>query len=151
MLGLSLLVRLGRRVLAGPVAGSGLLPTACYRHLALAAMEEEDFPGALDYLRWVEDPMLAQLLVLRLRLLAEGHGRRCQVLSELLPQAPAGGTREKGQALLLAEERALKVLRAYEARALGLLGQGAKPAGAGRLAPDHPCGRPGAPPGPAPA
>ena len=131
MLGLNLLVRLGRRVLAGPVAGSGLLPASYYRHLALAAMEAENFPGALDYLRWVEDPLLAQLLVLRLRLLADRHGRRRQVLSELLQEAPAGGVREKGQALLLAEERALKLLRAYEARALGLLSKKAKPSGAG--------------------
>ncbi len=131
MLGLNLLVRLGRRVLAGPVAGSGLLPASYYRHLALAAMEGEDFPGALDYLRWAEDPLLAQLLVLRLRLLADRHGRRRQVLSELLQEAPAGSTREKGQALLLAEERALKLLRAYEARALGLLSKEANLAGAG--------------------
>ncbi len=131
MLGLSLLVRLGRRVLAGPVAGSGLLPASYYRHLALAAMEGEDFPGALDYLQWVKDPLLAQLLVLRLRLLADRHGRRRQVLSGLLQEAPAGGTREKGQALLQVEERALKLLRAYEARALGLLGKEANLAGAG--------------------
>jgi hypothetical protein len=131
VLGLSLLVRLGRRVLAGPVAGSGLLPASYYRHLALAAMEGEDFPGALDYLQWVKDPLLAQLLVLRLRLLADCHGRRRQVLSGLLQEAPAGGTREKGRALLLAEERALKLLRAYEARALGLLSKEANLAGAG--------------------
>jgi len=131
VLGLSLLVRLGRRVLAGPVAGSGLLPASCYRHLALAAMEGEDFPGALDYLQWVKDPLLAQLLVLRLRLLADRHCRRRQVLSGLLQEAPAGGTREKGRALLLAEERALKLLRAYEARALGLLSKEANLAGAG--------------------
>ena len=91
MLGLNLLVRLGRRVLAGPVAGSGLLPASYYRHLALAAMEAEDFPGALDYLRWAEDPLLAQLLVLRLRLLADRHGRRRQVLSELLQEASGTG------------------------------------------------------------
>ena len=141
-MGLSLLVRLGRRVLAGPVAGSGLLPASCYRHLALAAMEEEDFPGALDYLRWAEDPLLAQLLVLRLRLLADRHGRRRQVLSELLQEASGTGLAcvfhrpeacapEKYQALLLAEERALKLLRAYEARALVLLSKEANLAGAG--------------------
>ena len=131
MLGFSLLVRLGRRTLAGPLAGSGVLPASWYRHLALAALEEEDYPGALGYLRWVQDPLLPQLLVLRLRLLADRHGRRRQVLSELLQEAPAGGVREKGQALLLAEERALKLLRAYEARALGLLSKKAKPSGAG--------------------
>jgi hypothetical protein len=131
MLGLNLLVRLGRRVLGGPLAGSGVLPASWYRHLALAAMEEEDYSGALDHLRWVEDPLLPQLLVVRLRLLADRHGRRRQVLSELLQEAPAGGTREKGQALLLAEERALKLLGAYEARALGLLSKKARPSGAG--------------------
>ena len=83
---MSLLVRLGRRTLAGPLAGSGVLPASWYRHLALAAMEEEDYPGALDYLRWVRDPLLPQLLVLRLRLLADRHGRRRQLLSELLPE-----------------------------------------------------------------
>ena len=143
MLGLSLLVRLGRRVLAGPVAGSGLLPASCYRHLALAAMEGEDFPGALDYLQWVKDPLLAQLLVLRLRLLADRHGRRRQILSGLLQEASGTGFQpvsstgrrpmppEKYQALLQAEERALKLLRAYEARALGLLSKEANLAGAG--------------------
>ena len=145
MLGLNLLVRLGRRVLAGSVAGSGLLPASCYRHLALAAMEGEDFPGALDYLRWAKDPLLAQLLVLRLRLLADRHDRHRQVLSELLQEASGAGFQpvsctgqrpvplEKYQALLLAEERALKLLRAYEARALGLLSKEANLAGAGCL------------------
>ena len=97
MLGLSLLVRLGRRTLAGPLAGSGVLPASWYRHLALAAMEEEDYPGALDYLRWAEDPLLPQLLVLRLRLLADRHGRRRQVLSELLQEAPAGGSGKRAR------------------------------------------------------
>ena len=56
MLGLGLLVRLGRQVLAGPVADSGVLPAGYYRHLVLAALEEEDFPGALRHLKWVERP-----------------------------------------------------------------------------------------------
>ena len=63
MLGLGLLVRLGRQVLAGPVADSGVLPARYYRHLALAALEEEDFPGALRHLKWAADPLLAQILV----------------------------------------------------------------------------------------
>ena len=52
---MNLLVRLGRRVLAGPIAGSGLLPAAYYRHLALGALEAEDFPGGL-HLKWAETP-----------------------------------------------------------------------------------------------
>ena len=64
MLGLGLLVRLGRQVLAGPVADSGVLPAGYYRHLVLAALEEEDFPGALRHLKWAADPLLAQIIVL---------------------------------------------------------------------------------------
>ena len=83
MLGLNLLVRLGRRVLAGPMP-AGLLPASYYRHLALGALEAEDFPGALDYLKWAQDPLLAQILVLRLRLLAARHARQRQAILELL-------------------------------------------------------------------
>ena len=133
MLGLNLLVRLGRRVLAGPIAASGLLPASYYRHLALGALEAEDFPGALDYLKWAQDPLLAQILVLRLRLLAARHGRQRRVLLELLEGnsgadfQPVKGTGrrpalpEKYQVLLQAEDRALGLLREYEARALALL------------------------------
>src|SRR5574340_666397 len=95
MLGVNLLVRLGRQVLAGPIAGAGLLPASYYRHLVLGAMEAEDFPGALDYLKWAEDPLLAQILVLRLRLLQAQHGRQRQTIIELL--------KEKGQELGLLE------------------------------------------------
>ena len=76
MLGLGLLVRLGRQVLAGPVADSGVLPAGYYRHLALAALEAEDFPGALRYLKWAADPLLAQIMVFRLRLLSARHRRQ---------------------------------------------------------------------------
>ena len=133
MLGVNLLVRLGRRVLAGPIAASGLLPAAYYRHLALGALEAEDFPGALDYLKWVQDPLLAQILVLRLRLLAARHGRQRRVLLELMEGNSGAGLQpvkdpgqrpvppEKYQALLQAEDRALRLLGEYEARALVLL------------------------------
>ena len=76
MLGLGLLVRLGRQVLAGPVADSGMLPASYYRHLALEALEAEDFPGALRYLKWAADPLLAQIMVFRLRLLRARHRRQ---------------------------------------------------------------------------
>ena len=93
MLGVGLLVRLGRRVLAGPVADAGVLPAGYYRHLVLAALEEEDFPGALRHLKWAEDPLLAQIIVLRLRLLATRHRRsleavRDRLRSELTASAP---------------------------------------------------------------
>ena len=71
-------MRLGRSVLKGPVTDAGLLPAKVYRHLLLEALEAEDFPGALDYLKWAQDPLLAQILVLRLRLLAARHGRQRQ-------------------------------------------------------------------------
>ena len=87
MLGLGLLVRLGRQVLAGPVADSGVLPAGYYRHLVLAALEEEDFPGALRHLKWAEDPLLAQIIVLRLRLLSARHRRQLAAVQDLLPRS----------------------------------------------------------------
>jgi hypothetical protein len=80
MLGLGLLVRAGRSLLAGPVADAGWLPGSYYRHLVLEALEENDFPGALHYLQWTDDPLLAQLLILRLRLLAREHQEQRQTL-----------------------------------------------------------------------
>jgi hypothetical protein len=124
MLGVNLLVRLGRRALAGPLAASGLLPAAYYRHLALAAMEDEDFPGALQYLPWAADPLLAQILVLRLRLLAGQHRRQLEALTALEQSGPSGARREACQALISQESRALKLLADYEVRALGLAAAG---------------------------
>jgi hypothetical protein len=138
MLGLNLLVRLGRQVLAGPVAESGLLPASYYRHLTLSAMEAEDFPGALSYLRWAADPLLAQLLVLRLRLLAARHAKQRQAIRELLEANSGTGCQlvsdtgqrpalpEKYLELMRVEERALKLLKEYEALALAMLNRGVK-------------------------
>ncbi len=133
-------MRLGRSVLKGPVTDAGLLPAKVYRHLVLEALEAEDFPGALDYLKWAQDPLLAQILVLRLRLLAARHGRQRRVLLELmegnsgagLQPVPDPGQRpvppENYQALLQAEDRALRLLGEYEARALALLSRAPSPA-----------------------
>ena len=82
MLGLGLLVRLGRQVLAGPVADSGVLPSGYYRHLVLAALEEEDFSRALRHLKWADNPLLAQIIVLRLRLLSSGHRRQLEAIQD---------------------------------------------------------------------
>ena len=136
MLGVNLLIRLGRSVLKGPVTDAGLLPAKVYRHLVLEAMEADDFPGALDYLKWAQDPLLAQILVLRLRLLAARHGRQRQAILELLEgdsnTGKDAGQRpvplEKYQDLLRAEDRALKLLGEYEARALALLSRPPLPA-----------------------
>ena len=47
-------------------------------------MEAEDFPGALNYLKWVADPLLAQILVLRLRLLAARHAKQRHAILDRL-------------------------------------------------------------------
>lgn len=133
MLGVNLLVRLGRQVLAGPIAGTGLLPVSYYRHLVLEALEAEDFPGALDYLKWTDDAVMVQLTVLRLRLLASRHARQRQAIMELIETDSSAGIQpvsdtgwkpappEKYQELLQAEDQALKLLAAYEVRALSLI------------------------------
>jgi hypothetical protein len=109
-------------VLAGPVADSGVLPGGYYRHLVLAALEEEDFPGALRYLKWVEDPLLAQIIVLRLRLLSARHRRGLEAVQDLLRQELTPARREHYETLLSEEGRALELLRDYETRALAHLG-----------------------------
>ena len=124
MLGLGLLVRLGRQVLAGPVADSGVLPVGFYRHLVLAALEAEDFPGALRYLKWVADPLLAQIMVFRLRLLSARHRRQSEAIREVSASESSVERREHYETLLAEEARALELLRDYEGRALGLAAAG---------------------------
>jgi hypothetical protein len=124
MLGLGLLVRLGRQVLAGPVADSGMLPAGYYRHLALAALEAEDFPGALRYLKWASDPLLAQIMVFRLRLLSARHRRQSEAIQDLSVSESSAERREHYKALLSEEARALELLAGYEAGALGLTAVG---------------------------
>ena len=82
-------VRLGRQVLAGPVADSGVLPCSYYRHLALEALEAEDFPGALRYLKRAVEPLLAQIMVFRLRLLSARHRRQSAAIQDLRPRSRA--------------------------------------------------------------
>jgi hypothetical protein len=132
MLGLGLLVRAGRSFLAGPVADAGWLPAKYYRHLVLEALEGDDFPGALNYLQWTDDPLLAQLLILRLRLLAKEHQEQCESLQGLLANGMAPERRQKCQALLGEQERALELLQEYEDRARRFCGgKGQDPPGAG--------------------
>ncbi len=119
MLGVNLLVRLGRKVLAGPVAEAGLLPASYYRHLTLSALEAEDFAAALNYLKFAQDQLLDQILVLRLRLLAGRHARQRQAILDLM-EAP-GNSPEKYQELIEAEDRAIRLLKEYEGRALALM------------------------------
>jgi len=122
MFGLGLLVRLGRQVLAGPVADSGVLPAGYYRHLTLAALEEEDFPGALRHLKWAEDPLLAQIMVFRLRVLSARHRRQFEAVKDLLAPEVTVERREHYETLLAEEARALELLQDYETRAMTHLG-----------------------------
>jgi hypothetical protein len=122
MLGLGLLVRLGRQVLAGPVADSGVLPAGYYRHLVLAALEAEDFPGALRYLKWAADPLLAQIMVFRLRLLSAQHRQQWEAIQNLAASEPSAVRREHYKTVLSEEARALELLQDYEARAMAHLG-----------------------------
>ena len=122
MLGLGLLVRLGRQVLAGPVADAGLLPTGYYRHLVLEALEEEDFSGALHHLKWAANPLLAQIIILRLRLLAARHRRQIAAVFDLMLRSDlTAAHRERCQDLLAQETKALELLRGYEVQALTYL------------------------------
>ena len=86
MIGLGLLVRLGRQV--------------------LAALEEEDFPGALRHLKWAGDPLLAQILVFRLRLLAARHRRQSEAIQDFW-QSDLKAARREQYETLLAEEAGL--------------------------------------------
>jgi hypothetical protein len=121
MLGVGLLVRLGRSLLAGPVADSGLLPAGYYRHLALGALEEEDFSRALTYLRWAQDRVLTQVLILRLRLLAAQHRQQRQALEDILQTPLPSETAAKCRALMAQVDQALAILRNYETQALAEL------------------------------
>jgi len=121
MLGLGLLVRAGRSLLAGPVADAGWLPGSYYRHLVLEALEEDDFPGALNYLQWTDDPLLAQMLILRLRLLIRDHQQQWETLEGMLGNGLPAERQEKCRDLSDKQERALELLRGYETRALALV------------------------------
>jgi hypothetical protein len=122
MIGIGVLVALGRRLLAATLADTGMLPVGYYRHLALAALEEEDFPGALQWLPFAQDPVLTQLLVLRLRLLAAKHDEQRQAVQELLRHNPPENLRARCQALLDQENRALALLGKYQQQGLKILG-----------------------------
>ena len=126
MLGLGLLVRAGRSLIAGPVADAGWLPGSYYRHLVLEALEEDDFPGALNYLQWTADPLLAQMLILRLRLLIREHQEQRETLAGLAGNGLLAERKEKCRDLLEKQDRALTLLGEYESRARALLGRAPK-------------------------
>ena len=108
MIGIGVMVALGRRLLAATLADTGLLPAGYYRHLALEALEEEDF---------------AKALVLRLRLLSARHDEQRVAVQELLKLNPPEKLRERGLALLAQENRARELLGEYEKEGLRILGE----------------------------
>ena len=89
-LGVNFLFRVGRKLLAEPLEDSGLLPGKYYRSQALEALEENDFPECLRYLKMAETHrkaqarMVAQLLIFRCRMLREDHELRLRGLEERL-------------------------------------------------------------------
>ena len=117
--GLNLLFRLGRRLLAAPLEDSGLLPGKYYRSQALAALEEQDFPGCLRYLRLAaprrraQTRMIAQVLILRCRLLREKHWRQQQTLQELCRRESDAAKQARYTEILQAEEKAIQFLDSY--------------------------------------
>jgi hypothetical protein len=133
MFGLGILVVLGRRLAAATLADTGLLPAGFYRHLALAALEEEDFSGAIKWLPFAGDPVLIQLLVLRLRLLAARHDEQRQAVIAMLDQDLPPHLKNRGQDLLDEENKALELLSSYMEAALELLEgyKGHRPKGRG--------------------
>ena len=128
MLGLNLLFRLGRWLLAEPLEDSGLMPKGYYRSQALAALEEDDFPESLRYLKLAGPSerdavrLLGQLIILRLRLLKEQHQQRCQAVAELLQQGKLSSSSDCTQELLAEEQKAVALLGRYEQEALKYLG-----------------------------
>jgi len=117
--GLNFLFRLGRRLLAEPLEDSGFLPGKYYRSQALAALEEQDFAACLRYLRLAEPHrkaktrMIAQVLILRCRLLREKHQRQRQTIQELCRRESDGAKKARYTEILQAEEKAIQFLDSY--------------------------------------
>lgn len=128
MLGINLLFRLGRWVLAAPVEDSGLMPDSYYRSRALAALEEDDFRESLRYLKLAgrsdQEPIrfIGQLIILRCRLLKEQHQRRCQAVEDLRLQESHPPLQNRYQEILTEEQKALDLLGRYEQEARAYLG-----------------------------
>ncbi len=127
VLGVNLLFRVGRKLLAEPLEDSGLLPGKYYRSQALGALEENDFPECLRYLKMAEAHrkaqarMVGQLLILRCRMLQEDHQHRVQSLEEMLPLETDPETVRRYQQILTEEHKALQLLGRYVREAQDLV------------------------------
>jgi hypothetical protein len=118
-LGVNLLFRVGRKLLAEPLEDSGLLPGKYYRSQALGALEENDFPECLRYLKMAEAHrkaqarLVGQLLILRCRMLQEHHQRRVRTLEEMLRLEADPETVRRYQQIFEEEQKALQLLERY--------------------------------------
>ncbi len=117
--GLNFLFRIGRRLLAAPLENSGLLPGKYYRSQALSALDEHDFPACLHYLR-LADPqrqaktrMIAQVLILRCRLLREERQRQLAKVEALCHEASDPDKKQRYLDILLEEKKAIHYLESY--------------------------------------
>jgi hypothetical protein len=126
-LGVNFLFRLGRKILAEPLEDTGLLPGKYYRSQALAALQENDFPECLRYLmmakthRKAQARMVAQLLILRCRMLLEDHKGRVQGLTDRLLQETDDDKRRRYEEILNEERKAVHILERYIRDAQDLL------------------------------
>jgi hypothetical protein len=126
-LGVNLLFRVGRKLLAEPLEDSGLLPGKYYRSQALGALEENDFPECLRYLkmaqahRKAQARMVAQLLILRCRMLQEDHKCRVQSLEARLPLETDPEKLCRYEQILTEEHKALQLLGRYVGEAQDLV------------------------------
>lgn len=137
-LGINLLFRVGRKLLAEPLEDTGLLPDRYYRSQALGALEENDFPACLRYLKMAETHrkpqarMVAQLLILRCRLLQQEHQARLGALEQRLAHPVEPEKRGRYEDIAAAERHALSLLARYIQEAQNLVDYPPGP-----LAPTH--------------
>jgi hypothetical protein len=117
--GLNFLFRVGRKVLAEPLEDSGLLPGKYYRSQALDALTENDFPECLRYLKMAETHrktqarMVAQLLILRCRMLLADHKSRIKDLTDRLGLTTDADKVRRYEDILTEERKAVQLLEGY--------------------------------------
>ncbi|MBM4287312.1 MAG: hypothetical protein FJ135_04030 [Deltaproteobacteria bacterium] len=132
--GVNLLFRMGRKLLAEPLEETGLLPGKYYRSQALEALQDNDFPECLRYLkmaqahRKAQARLTGQLLILRCRMLQEHHQRRIQTLEEMQRLESNPEARQRYQQIQAEEHRALRLLAQYVREAQNILKKPENPA-----------------------
>jgi len=125
---------MGRKLLAEPLEETGLLPGKYYRSQALEALQDNDFPECLRYLkmaqahRKAQARLTGQLLILRCRMLQEHHQRRIQTLEEMQRLESNPEARQRYQQIQAEEHRALRLLAQYVREAQNILKKPENPA-----------------------